>query len=45
MRTLVCLTLFLTACTHYRTPGSGVSIPDLTTPSVADALALKPAAS
>lgn len=37
-------TLFLAACSTYRTPGSGVSIPELTTPSVADALARKPAA-
>jgi len=37
--------LFLAACSTYRTPGSGVSIPELTTPSVADALARKPAAS
>jgi len=38
-------TLFLAACSSYRTPGSGVSIPELTTPDVAAALALKPAAS
>ena len=37
--------LSLTACATYRTPGGGVSIPELTTPSVADALARKPAAS
>jgi hypothetical protein len=37
--------LFLTACASYRTPGGGVSIPELTTPSVADAMARKPAAS
>jgi hypothetical protein len=34
----------LGGCQHYRTPGGGVSIPEITTPSVAEALARKPAA-
>ena len=34
----------LGGCQHYVTPGGGVSIPEITTPSVADALARKPAA-
>lgn len=38
-------TLFLVGCASYRTPGSGVSIPEITTPSVAEAMARKPAAS
>src|SRR5690349_3131493 len=38
-------TLFLAACSSYRTPGGGVSIPELTTPNVAEAMARKPAAS
>ena len=37
--------LWLAACASYRTPGGGVSIPELTTPNVAEALARKPAAS
>ena len=41
---LCVLTLFA-GCAHYRTPGGGVSIPGITTPSVAEALARKPAAS
>jgi hypothetical protein len=32
-------------CAHYKTPGSGVSIPEITTPAVAEAMARKPAAS
>jgi hypothetical protein len=37
--------LLLVACaTSYRTPGSGVSIPQITTPSVAEGLARQPAA-
>jgi hypothetical protein len=35
----------LSGCASYRTPGSGVSIPDLTSPSIAEAMARKPAAS
>lgn len=42
--TLCVLTLFA-GCAHYRTPGGGVSIPSITTPSVAEAMARKPAAS
>ena len=34
----------LAGCASYRTPGGGVSIPEITTPSVAEALARKPAA-
>jgi len=45
-RTIAALaTLFLVGCASYRTPGGGVSIPELTTPSVAEAMARKPAAS
>ena len=45
IRTIAALaTLFLVGCASYRTPGGGVSIPELTTPSVAEALARKPAA-
>jgi len=36
--------VLLAGCTSYRTPGGGVSIPEITTPSVAEALARKPAA-
>lgn len=36
--------VFVAGCATYRTPGTGVSIPQLTTPSVAEALARKPAA-
>ena len=36
--------VLLAGCAHYRTPGGGVSIPEITTPSVAEALARKPAA-
>src|SRR5262245_11403103 len=34
----------LAGCASYRTPGGGVSIPAITTPSVAEAMARKPAA-
>jgi len=34
----------LAGCASYRTPGAGVSIPSITTPSVAEAMARKPAA-
>lgn len=45
IRTIAALaTLLLAGCASYRTPGGGVSIPELTTPSVAEALARKPAA-
>jgi hypothetical protein len=37
--------LALGGCAHYRTPGSGVSIPDITSPNIAEAMARKPAAS
>jgi hypothetical protein len=37
--------LILTGCATYRTPGAGVSIPELTTsPNIAEAMARKPAA-
>jgi hypothetical protein len=36
--------LAISGCAHYRTPGSGVSIPDITSPDIADAMARKPAA-
>jgi hypothetical protein len=36
--------LAISGCAHYRTPGSGVSIPDITSPNIADAMARKPAA-
>lgn len=32
-------------CASYRTPGPGVSIPDITSPNIAEAMARKPAAS
>ena len=38
------LSVWLCGCAHYMTPGSGVSIPEITTPSVADAMSRKPAA-
>jgi hypothetical protein len=31
-------------CAHYQTPGSGVSIPEITSPAIADVMARKPAA-
>ena len=37
--------VFLAGCTSYQTPGSGVSIPEITSPSIAEAMARKPAAS
>lgn len=37
--------LALGGCAHYKTPGSGVSIPDITSPNIAAAMARKPAAS
>ncbi len=37
--------LSLVGCASYRTPGSGVSIPALTSPGIAEAMARKPAAS
>lgn len=42
---VVAISLLFSGCASYRTPGSGVSIPDITTPSVAEAMARKPAAS
>jgi hypothetical protein len=41
---LVVAVLAISGCQTYRTPGAGVSIPDITTPSVAEAMARKPAA-
>jgi hypothetical protein len=38
------LSVLLGGCTTYMTPGAGVSIPEITTPFVADAMARKPAA-
>lgn len=32
-------------CAHYQTPGSGVAIPEITSPPIAEAMARKPAAS
>jgi len=40
----VLLSLMLCSCATYMTPGSGVSIPEITTPAVADAMSRKPAA-
>jgi hypothetical protein len=37
--------LALSGCSTYRTPGSGVSIPELTSPGIAEAMARKPASS
>jgi hypothetical protein len=37
--------LALGGCATYQTPGSGVSIPELTSPAIAEAMARKPAAS
>jgi len=37
--------LMLAGCASYMTPGRGVSIPELTSPSIAEAMARKPAAS
>lgn len=37
--------VLLSGCASYRTPGAGVSIPDITSPNVAETLARKPAAS
>lgn len=37
--------LILSGCASYQTPGSGVSIPDITAPDIAEALSRKPAAS
>jgi hypothetical protein len=42
---LIVVALILSGCATYRTPGAGVSIPDITTPNVAEAMARKPAAS
>lgn len=44
---IACLLAALAAggCATYQTPGSGVSIPEITTPDVAEAMARKPAAS
>src|SRR5215510_7846552 len=38
------IALLTTGCASYMTPGGGVSIPDITTPDVADAMSRKPAA-
>jgi hypothetical protein len=38
------LSIVLGGCATYMTPGTGVSIPEITTPSVAEAMARKPAA-
>ena len=35
---------FLGGCASYMTPGGGVSIPEITTPNVADAMSRQPAA-
>jgi hypothetical protein len=37
--------LALCGCASYRTPGGGVSIPEITSPGIAEAMARKPAAS
>jgi hypothetical protein len=44
---LACLlvALVVSGCATYQTPGSGVSIPELTSPDIAEAMARKPAAS
>jgi len=41
----VLASLVLAGCASYQTPGSGVSIPEITAPSIAEAMARKPAAS
>jgi hypothetical protein len=41
----LCVLASIAGCANYRTPGGGVSIPSITTPSVAEAMARKPAAS
>lgn len=41
----VVATLALGGCASYQTPGSGVSIPEITSPDIAEAMARKPAAS
>ena len=38
------IAILTTGCASYMTPGGGVSIPEITTPDVADALSRKPAA-
>jgi hypothetical protein len=40
----VLLSMMLCSCATYMTPGSGVSIPEITTPAVADTMSRKPAA-
>jgi len=42
---LVVVAAILSGCASYRTPGSGVSIPEITSPNIAETLARKPAAS
>lgn len=42
---LAAAALILSGCATYRTPGSGVSLPQITSPNIAEAMARKPAAS